>query len=85
MNDALDRYQTLGQLEPIGRLGWLYSTSWWTARFVEGVQVVQRTLAALGNTVSGDRARLLSALAFAISVGGDYAAATATFTQAFAC
>jgi class 3 adenylate cyclase/tetratricopeptide (TPR) repeat protein len=83
MNDALDRYQTLGQLEPIGRLGWamVYQLVW-TARFVEGVQVAQRTLAALGNTVSGDRARLLSALAFAISVGGDYAAATATFNQA---
>jgi tetratricopeptide (TPR) repeat protein len=83
MNDALDRYQTLGQVEAIGRLGWamVYQLVW-TARFVEGVQVGQRTLAALGNTVSGDKARLLSALAFAISVGGDYAAATATFNQA---
>ena len=83
MNDALDRYQALGQLEAIGRLGWamVYQLVW-TARFVEGVQVAQRTLAALGNTVSGDKARLLSALAFAISVGGDYAAATATFNQA---
>ena len=83
MNDALDRYQTLGQVEAIGRLGWamVYQLVW-TARFVEGVQVGQRTLAALGNTVSADRARLLSALAFAISVSGDYAAATATFNQA---
>jgi class 3 adenylate cyclase/tetratricopeptide (TPR) repeat protein len=83
MNDALDRYQTLGQVEAIGRLGWamVYQLVW-TARFVEGVQVGQRTLAALGNTVSGDKARLLSALAFAISVGSDYAAATATFNQA---
>ena len=56
MNDALDRYQTLGQLEAIGRLGWamVYQLVW-TARFVEGVQVGQRTLAALGNTVSGDK------------------------------
>ena len=83
MNDALDRYQTLGQLEAIGRLGWamVYQLVW-TARFVEGVQVGQRTLAALGNIVSADKARLLSALAFAISVGSDYAAATATFNQA---
>ena len=83
MNDALDRYQTLGQVEAIGRLGWamVYQLVW-TARFVEGVQVAQRTLAALGNTVSGDKARLLSALAFAISVSSDYAAATATFKQA---
>ena len=83
MNDALDRYQTLGQVEAIGRLGWamVYQLVW-TARFVEGVQVGQRTLAALDNTVSADKARLLSALAFAISVSGDYAAATATFDQA---
>jgi class 3 adenylate cyclase/tetratricopeptide (TPR) repeat protein len=83
MNDVLDRYQTLGQVEAIGRLGWamVYQLVW-TARFVEGVQVGQRTLAALGNTVSADKARLLSALAFAISVGSDYAAATATFNQA---
>ena len=83
MNDALDRYEALGQVEAIGRLGWamVYQLVW-TARLVEGVQVGQRTLAALGNTVSADKARLLSALAFAISVSGDYAAATATFNQA---
>jgi predicted ATPase/class 3 adenylate cyclase len=83
MNDALDRYQTLGQVEAIGRLGWaMVNQLVWTARFVEGVQVGQRTLAALGNTVSTDKVRLLSALAFAISVGGGYAAATAMFNQA---
>ena len=83
MNDALDRYDTLGQVEASGRLGWamVYQLVW-TARFVEGVQVGRRTLAALGNTVSADKARLLAALAFAISVSGDYAAATATFDQA---
>jgi class 3 adenylate cyclase/tetratricopeptide (TPR) repeat protein len=83
MNDSLDCYQRLGQVEAIGRLGWamVYQLVW-TARFVEGVQVGRRTLAALGNTVSADKARLLSAVAFAISVSGDYAAATATFDQA---
>jgi class 3 adenylate cyclase/tetratricopeptide (TPR) repeat protein len=83
MNDALDRYQAFGQVEAIGRLGWamVYQLVW-TARLVEGVQVGRRTLAALGNTVSADRARLLSALAFAVSFSGDYAAATATFNQA---
>ena len=83
MNDALDRYETLGQVEAIGRLGWamVYQLVW-TARFVEGVQVGRRTLAALGNTVSADRARLLSALGWAISISGDYATATATFDQA---
>ena len=54
----------------------------WSARLVEGVQIGQRTLAALGDTVSADRARVLSALGWAISISGDYAAATATFDQA---
>jgi tetratricopeptide (TPR) repeat protein len=54
----------------------------WTARLVEAVQVGQRTLAALADTVSADKARLLSALGFAISLSGDYAVATATFDQA---
>jgi class 3 adenylate cyclase/tetratricopeptide (TPR) repeat protein len=82
MNDALDRYEMLGQVEAIGRLGWamVYQLVW-TARFVEGVNVGRRTMAALGNSVSADKARLLSALAFAISVSGDYAAARATFDQ----
>jgi tetratricopeptide (TPR) repeat protein len=83
MNDALDRYEALGQVEAIGRLGsaMVYQLGW-TARFVEGMQVGRRTLAALGNTVSADRARLLAWLAFAISIGGDYVAAKATFDQA---
>ncbi len=83
MNDALDRYEALGQVEAIGRLGWamVYQLVW-TARLVEGVQVGQRTLAALGNTLSADKARLLSALGWALSVSGDYVAATATFDQA---
>jgi class 3 adenylate cyclase/tetratricopeptide (TPR) repeat protein len=83
MNGALDRYEALGQAAAIGRLGWtmVYQLVW-TARLVEGVQVGRRTLAALGNTVSADKARLLSALGWAISISGDYAAATATFDQA---
>jgi class 3 adenylate cyclase/tetratricopeptide (TPR) repeat protein len=83
MNDALDRYEALGQVEAIGRLGWamVYQLVW-TARLVEGVQVGQRTLAALGNTVSADKARLQSAVAFAISISGDYPASAATFDQA---
>jgi class 3 adenylate cyclase/tetratricopeptide (TPR) repeat protein len=82
MNDALDRYEALEEVEAIGRLGWamVYQLVW-SARFVEGVQVGRRTLAALGNTVSADKARLLSALAFAISISGDYAAARATFDK----
>ena len=82
MNDALDRYELLGQVEAIGRLGWamVYQLVW-TARFGEGMDVGRRTLAALGNSVTADKARLLSALAFAISVSGDYAVARATFDQ----
>ncbi|HJV13202.1 MAG TPA: AAA family ATPase [Propionibacteriaceae bacterium] len=83
MNDVLDRYQALGQVGAIGRLGWamVYQLVW-NARLEEGVQVGRRTLAALGNTVSADKARLLSGLAFAISVSGDYATATTMFGQA---
>jgi class 3 adenylate cyclase/tetratricopeptide (TPR) repeat protein len=83
MNDALDRYEALGEVEAIGRLGWamVYQLVW-SARLVEGVHVGQRTLAALGTTVSADKARVLSALGWALSVSGDYAAATATFDQA---
>jgi class 3 adenylate cyclase/tetratricopeptide (TPR) repeat protein len=83
MDEALDQYEALGQVEAIGRLGWamVYQLVW-SARLVEGVQVGQRTLAALGTTVSADKARLLSALGWALSFSGDYAAATATFDQA---
>ena len=83
MNEALDLYEALGQVEAIGRLGWamVYQLTW-TGRLIEAVAVGQRTLAALGDTTSADKARLLSVLAFAISVSGDYAAATATFDQA---
>ena len=83
MNDALDRYEALGQVEAIGRLGWamVYQLAW-SARLIEGVQVGRRTLAALGNIVSADKARLLSALGWALSISGDYVAATATFDQA---
>jgi class 3 adenylate cyclase/tetratricopeptide (TPR) repeat protein len=83
MNGALDRYEALGEADAIGRMGWamVYQLVW-TARMMEGVQMGQRTLAALGSTVSADKARLLSAVALAISIGGDYATAKATFEQA---
>ena len=83
MDDVLDRYEALGRATDIGRLGWamVYQLTW-GGRLIEGVQVGQRTLAALGSTVSADKARLLSALGWALSISGDYAAATATFDQA---
>ena len=83
MNEALDRYEALKESDAIGRMGWamVYQLVW-SARMLEGVQMGHRTLAALGSTVSADKARLLSAVALAISIGGDYASATATFDQA---
>ena len=55
--------------EAIGRLGWaMVNQLVWTARFLEGVQVGQRTLAALRQHGQRRQVRLLSALAFAISV-----------------
>ncbi|HEU4909538.1 MAG TPA: hypothetical protein VFT17_11770, partial [Propionibacteriaceae bacterium] len=83
MNKAMDRYEALGRAEDVGRLGWamVYQLVW-TARLVEAVQVGQRALAALADTVSADKARLMSALGFAISLSGDYAAATGAFDQA---
>jgi class 3 adenylate cyclase/tetratricopeptide (TPR) repeat protein len=83
MNEAMDGYEALGRAEDIGRLGWaMVNQLTWGARLVEGVQVGQRTVRALGQTVSADKARLLSALGWALSISGDYAAATATFDQA---
>jgi class 3 adenylate cyclase/tetratricopeptide (TPR) repeat protein len=83
MNEALDCYDALGRPTDIGRLGWamVYQLVW-TARVVEAVQIGQRTLGALADTVSADKARVLAALGFAISLSGDYAAASATFGQA---
>jgi class 3 adenylate cyclase/tetratricopeptide (TPR) repeat protein len=83
MNQAMDRYQALGQAAATGQLGWamVYQLIW-SGRLIEAVAAGQRALAALGDTTSADKARLLSALALAISVSGDYPAATATFNQA---
>jgi class 3 adenylate cyclase/tetratricopeptide (TPR) repeat protein len=83
MYETLDRYEALGESEAIGRMGWamVYQLVW-SARMMEGVQMGQRTLAALGTTVSADKARLLSAVALAISISRDYARARATFDQA---
>ena len=52
MNEALDRYEALGQVEAIGRLGWamVYQLVW-TGSAGRGRTVGRRTLAALGNTV----------------------------------
>jgi tetratricopeptide (TPR) repeat protein len=54
----------------------------WTARVVEAVEAGQRALAALGDIASADRARLLSAMGWAVSLGGDHAKAKQMFDQA---
>jgi class 3 adenylate cyclase/tetratricopeptide (TPR) repeat protein len=83
MNEALDLYQALGRTEALGRLSAaMVSQLTWTARIREAVQTAQRALAALGDIASADRARLLSAMGWAVTLGGDYATAKATFDQA---
>jgi class 3 adenylate cyclase/tetratricopeptide (TPR) repeat protein len=82
MDEALDRYQELGRTDAIGRLSWamVYQLTW-TARVPEAVQTAQRALAVLGDVASGDRARLVSAVGWALSLGGDHETATAMFAQ----
>jgi class 3 adenylate cyclase/tetratricopeptide (TPR) repeat protein len=82
MYEALDGYEALGRAEDIGRLGWtmVYQLTW-NGRPIEAVAVAQRAMAALGDAVSADKARLMSALGRALSIS-DYVAATATFDQA---
>ena len=83
MNEALDLYQALGRTDALGRLSWaMVSQLTWTARVTEAVQAGQRALAALGDIASADRARLLSAMGWAVSLGGDHAKAKQMFDQA---
>jgi tetratricopeptide (TPR) repeat protein len=83
MNEALDLYQALGRTDALGRLSWaMVSQLTWTARVPEAVQAAQRALAALGDIASADRARLLSAMAWAVSLGNDHATAKRMFDQA---
>ena len=82
MDEALDLYQELGLTDAIGRLSWamVYQLTW-TARVMEAVQAAQRSLAALGDVATADRARLVSSIGWALSLGGDYATATTMFEQ----
>lgn len=83
MNEALDLYQALGRTDSLGRLSWaMVSQLTWTARIREAVQTGQRALAALVDIASGDRARLLSAMGWAVTMGGDYETAKDLFDQA---
>jgi tetratricopeptide (TPR) repeat protein len=83
MNEALDLYQALGRTDALGRLSWamVYQLTW-TARVPEAVQAARRALAALGDIASADRARLLSAMAWAVGLGNDHATAKQMFDQA---
>ena len=83
MNEALDLYQALGRTDAVGRLSWaMVSQLTWTARVMEAVQAAQRALGALGDIASADKARLLSAMGWAVSLGGDHAKAKQMFDQA---
>ena len=83
MNEALDLYQALGRTDALGRLSWaMVSQLTWSARVLEAVQAGQRALGALGDIVSADRARLVSAMGWAVSLGGDHATAKEMFDQA---
>jgi class 3 adenylate cyclase/tetratricopeptide (TPR) repeat protein len=83
MNEALDLYQALGRADALGRLSWaMVSQLTWTVRITEAVKAAQRALAALGDIASADRARLLSAMGWAVSLGGDHATAKGMFDQA---
>jgi tetratricopeptide (TPR) repeat protein len=83
MDVALDLYEALGRTDAIGRVGWamVYQLAW-AARFQDAVQVAQRSLAALGDAPSPDRARIASAAAWAMGLAGDHEGSTATFAQA---
>jgi tetratricopeptide (TPR) repeat protein len=83
MNEALDLYQALGRTDALGRLSWaMVSQLTWTARVPEAVQAARRALAGLGDIASADRARLLSAMAWAVGLGNDHATAKQMFDQA---
>jgi class 3 adenylate cyclase/tetratricopeptide (TPR) repeat protein len=83
MNEALDLYQALGRTDALGRLSWaMVSQLTWTARVPEAVQAARRALGALGDIASADRARLLSAMAWAVGLGNDHATAKQMFDQA---
>lgn len=83
MNEALDLYQVLGRTDSLGRLSsTMVLQLTWTARIREAVQAAQRALGVLGDIVSADRARLLSATGWAVTMGGDYETAKAMFDQA---
>lgn len=82
MDSALDLYADLGRTDAVGRLSWamVYQLTW-TARVTEAVHTAQRALAALGDVASADRARLVSAVGWALSLGGDHETAAAMFAQ----
>jgi class 3 adenylate cyclase/tetratricopeptide (TPR) repeat protein len=83
MNEALDLYQALGRTDALGRLSWaMVSQLTWSARIREAVQAAQRALGALGDVESADRARLLSAMGWAVTMGDDYARAKGLFDGA---
>jgi class 3 adenylate cyclase/tetratricopeptide (TPR) repeat protein len=83
MDQALELNQRLGRIEAIGRLCWamVYQLTWAT-RFDEAMTLAQRGLAALGESLNPDRARLLSVTGWVTGLTGDHANATALIGSA---
>jgi tetratricopeptide (TPR) repeat protein len=82
---SLDTYEELGDDEAIGRIcvQAVYSLLW-AGRSAEGVEIGNRGLAALGEQLSADRARLLGSGGMSASYAGDHRAATDMINQAIA-
>jgi DNA-binding SARP family transcriptional activator len=80
---SLQEYEGLGDGDAVGRVSLEAGFNLaWANRFPEAVAMCQRGLAALGERVSADRARLLARLGSAANVGGDPVAGDAMFAEA---
>jgi tetratricopeptide (TPR) repeat protein len=82
---ALAAYEELGDAEAVGRISSnITEQLLYDSRFVEALEISRRGLMALGERVSADRCRLLTAGGFTLSLAGSYAAADAMLGQAVA-
>jgi class 3 adenylate cyclase/tetratricopeptide (TPR) repeat protein len=82
---SADLYDELGDAEGVGRVceAAAYNLGW-TGRWLEGVDIAERGLAALGERVSTNRARLLGTAAFPTAVAGSYETSAGMTEQALA-
>ncbi len=80
---SLEEYEELGDSDAVGRVSLEAGFNLaWANRYPETVAMNQRGLAALGERVSADRARLLARLGAIANVGGDPVAGDAMFAEA---